>query len=381
MLRRTLQHVLLVGVVLRVWANEPPSWTVPEFRFDPLPPEIVEAAERAGMPTAGFDAPAHRDGLRKGDSVVALVTEVNKHVTHHWLIRLATNQLSEKEKAMAPLPALRLHTSTGRMFDYGGERAALAIQVIGPFTYNPRSKKRPDKGAKDRWSGTFVNADSLGRGFDQLALAIMRLGELRQRAPNSIPDSFAFASGVEPFPVEVAEVGAGVAKQIGLGPESERAVHGASPALAQFLQIASQTPGLNDILLSVLDISWTRVFTRLGRLPEISITFIDPFVELDPAEWGLPDSMALFQVPMEVKLNGKPSLVCRMAVTTAKPPLRVSAGIIGIAAQRPDGTGPQLMIRVLASRLPEDERRPVESVPAGRSPRTGGKHEGRAFGR
>jgi len=51
--------------------------------------------------------------------------------------------------------------------------------------------------------------------------------------------------------------------------------------------------------------------------------------------------------PYLLRLNGEPALLFQLAVTAPRPPLLVSAGIVGLAAGRPDGRGPVLTLQVV----------------------------------
>jgi hypothetical protein len=53
--------------------------------------------------------------------------------------------------------------------------------------------------------------------------------------------------------------------------------------------------------------------------------------------------------PFVLEVNDKPALSCNLAVVSARPPLLTCAGIIGIAAQSPDGKGPHLMVQLMAA--------------------------------
>jgi hypothetical protein len=62
----------------------------------------------------------------------------------------------------------------------------------------------------------------------------------------------------------------------------------------------------------------------------------------------------MYAFPFALQLSKKPALVCQLAVVAPAPPLLTSAGIVGLAAQRPDGKGPHLMIQLLAARCASD---------------------------
>lgn len=51
---------------------------------------------------------------------------------------------------------------------------------------------------------------------------------------------------------------------------------------------------------------------------------------------------------LQIQLQGKPALNSRLALTTPRVPLLNTAGVVGIAAARPNGKGPRVMIRVVS---------------------------------
>ena len=86
-------------------------------------------------------------------------------------------------------------------------------------------------------------------------------------------------------------------------------------------------------------------------MPRLNIHYVTPFGVLDSVPWSLSSDVKSYFLPLVFSLNSKPAMACRLAVTSPRPPLLTSAGIVGIAAQRPDGKGPHLMIRLLAGRV------------------------------
>ena len=79
---------------------------------------------------------------------------------------------------------------------------------------------------------------------------------------------------------------------------------------------------------------------------------VSTLTSTEAAEWGAVADGAgeVYALPMQLRLNGQPALLFQMAVVTPRPPLLMSAGIIGLVATRPDGKGPVLMLRVVATR-------------------------------
>ncbi len=95
-----------------------------------------------------------------------------------------------------------------------------------------------------------------------------------------------------------------------------------------------------------------------GGLTDANFELRSPFEPLPPAAWGLPADAKVYSIGFRLHIQGKPALDCRFAVTTPRVPLLNSAGIVGIAAMRPNGKGPRVMIRMMAA-----QAAPVSGLP------------------
>ena len=113
--------------------------------------------------------------------------------------------------------------------------------------------------------------------------------------------------------------------------------------------------------MSVLEVPWWSILRSGGKAPRIEIDMeatLSSVRQLDAAGWGLGASAKVYAYPFQLDLNGKPALLCQLAVVPPQPPLLVSAGIIGLAAGRPDGKGPVLTLQVIASRVAVEKPAP-----------------------
>lgn len=346
----SLLRTVPFGLSLALFGQQP---VAPEFRFPPIAPAVQAVAAKVGIPTSGFDTPVDRQQLRPEDKVVALVDLLDGTKHQQWLVLLVAKELTPEEKARPPIPDTHLYSTNGYEHTFSGQLAALAIRTLGPVQADDPGPKAARK-AKDQWSGAFVNSDYLSLGLNLAASANFRvqtaLERISQKEHREV--SLNWGVGPKPFPPEVVERTRQeqAAATVVISETEDRATAGALLALTSFFGTAINTPGLNEALRRVTDIPWFSLLGRLGRAPEINIGYYYPVRPLPPADWGLPADTEVYSTPFIVSLNGKSALNCQIAVIAPRPPFLTSAGIVGIAAQRPDGTGPHLSIRLLAAR-------------------------------
>ncbi|MBI5380330.1 MAG: hypothetical protein HZA31_00360 [Opitutae bacterium] len=327
-----------------VAAEQPKTPPIPVFKWTEVLPAAAQAAQKAGIAMNGMGAPAERTTLRPGDTVTALVTLTEGEEYKQWIVRFQAAELTEKERQLPPVRGVRVYTSTGREFQYDGERAVLALRVLGPFKSS--SAATATRGVKDVQARVRVNSAFLGLGFDQACAALIRKQEAEVRHPDL---KFYWGCGWKPYPPEKAAGKRKVAEVFGVTEKDERAMCGELPALWEFVGLASQTPGLQSIMQNVIHIPWWSIIANGGKMPAIGLMMLPRKHIKDAARWNLSETARIYALPFELQLNEKPALVCQLAVTAPRPPLLTSAGIVGIAAQSPDGKGPHLMIRLLSA--------------------------------
>jgi hypothetical protein len=333
--------------------DKKPSRQPPEFR-QPLPlPSVREAARATGISLEGLMLPVAREGLQPGDAVTALVTLTEGKEIKQWVIEVAAVVSNEKEKA-APNRSAQFFTSSGYEFKFGSERAALEIKIFGPLRESDAERKTAAV-PEIKQGRVVVSSDYLALGLERVPVVILRTRAMEAANPGR-PKGI-FQVGNRPFPPEVTAAGRKRVEAVGITEADERAVAGSFLALVEFFQITSSTPGLQEVLLSVLDVPWWSIVSRGGKAPEVAIdmgSVVSTAKELDASVWGVGAGMKVYAYPFQLNLNGKPALLCQLAVVPPQPPLLVSAGIIGLAAGRPDGRGPVLTLQVVSSRAAEN---------------------------
>ncbi|MBL9205154.1 MAG: hypothetical protein JNN01_08725 [Opitutaceae bacterium] len=357
---RRLQAVglslLLLGPAIVVPAAPP---TLPAFTFHEVLPGTRAAAEAGAVSLAPVVVAETPRGLVVGDGLTALVTWVEGKAVKQWLVQVAATDLNQKESKLPPARGMRLFSSTGHEFRFAGSRAALAMRVLGPFEQGKAPTREAREGKRVR---VLTQSEYLGLGLDRSCQVIQRLQAARTQAAKeggAPAEQQSLGFGGQPFPPDVVAAAQKRAAIHGLTVDDERALIGALPALLEFFSIVSRTPGLQDILMSVIDVPWWSILKSGGKVPDIGIEFVSAAVrKMEPGPWLLPD-LTPYTLPFVINLNKKPALVCHLAVVAPRAPLVAAAGIVGVAAGRPDGKGPRLMIQVVASQPAPTPAAPV----------------------
>lgn len=338
----------VVGLILvslaRAATEEQPPRPPPEFRrLAPLP-AIREAAAVAGLAWSGLAAPQARTGMQPGDSVTVLVSLTKGAELKQWLIRLAM----EQPTAGGPLrghAAARFFTSTGHQFRFSGGTAGIQITMIGPLGASDAGRRAATAPDVKR-QRVQVSADFLALGLERTPAVALRVRALRAARPDLRRGNLSI--GNQPFPPDVVARDAPRAAEAGITEADERSIIGSVLALQEFFQLTSHTPGLQDVLRSVLDIPWWSIL-RAGGNVDLNLRGLPFERELNAVEWGLPTTEKAYASPFLLLINGQPALRFQLALVAPKPPLVVSAGIVGLAAVGPDGTGPVLTFQVVSS--------------------------------
>lgn len=337
--------VMLISVVTmradeKEWTRQPP-----DFRQVKMLESTRQAAAAARIPLEGLLLPVDRAGVRPGDWVTALVTWSEDEKLKQWIVSLEAVEPSEKEKK-TKVQTSRFFTSSGYEFRFGSERAALEIKLVGPLEEKDAGRKTATTPEVKRRRIT-VGADYLALGLDRVPATTVRVRAAKAANPNLPAGNLQI--GGRAFPPEIVGPSRAAADAVGITEADERAMAGSLLALIEFLQITMQTPGLQDVLKSVLDVPWWSIVSSGGKMPGVYFVGLKSDREVNPRLWNLRRPTKVFAIPYLLKLNNEPALLFQLAVTTPQPPLIVSAGIVGLAAGRPDGKGPVLTLQVMAS--------------------------------
>lgn len=357
LVRRALRGGLLASLIAVLpgsWAGEPPR--PPDFQALAPLPAIQKAAEAKHIPLAELQlAPSGRETLRPGDTVTALVSVVKGKTLEQHVITLTSVPRPasvKKEKVQSA----RYYTSTGHAFELSSAQTFLEIGLIGPLAAaaNDRKVTTAVEGMKRRVVG--VAGDYLSLGLDRMPAMALRVEQAKRENPDRPQGNLQINN--QPFPADVVAKNREAADAAGITEADERAVVGGILAMIEFFQIAARTPGLQDVLEEVIDIPWWSIIRSGGKMPGMSLVVLPGFSELPAADWGLAGDARIYGFPLQLFLNEKPALLFQLAVTAPRPPWQASAGVIGLAAGRPDGKGPQLHLRIVAARAAEEKTAP-----------------------
>lgn len=325
-------------------AAEPPS--PPEFRRLPPLPSVQQAATAARIPLTGLDQAVGRENQQVGDRVVALVSVIEGRSLEQRLVMLeAAARVAPGKKE--PFRQVRLYSSSGYEFIFSSEPADIEISLVGPLQARDAGRKAATAPVVQR-RRVSVAGDFLSLGLERIPAVALRVHAAREADPSLPAGSLNIAP--TPFPPETTGPARAVTEAVGIVQADERALAGSVLALIEFFQIATRTPGLQEVLKSVLDLPWWSILRSGGKMPDIYFEALPGHRELAAVDWQLPAEAKVYSYPLLLRLNGEPALLFQLAVVAPRPPLRVSAGIVGLAAGRPDAKGPVLSLQIVAAR-------------------------------
>jgi len=122
------------------------------------------------------------------------------------------------------------------------------------------------------------------------------------------------------------------------------------------------TPGLSEILWDISEMPSVWPIVKHGGKISPGFNFGEDVGELPPTSWTVPGRQ-LYHMGLAVSLNDQPTLRATLVVTSPRPPLLNTAGIIGILARPPAG-GPdkRLDIQILAAHRARVTALPVAAI-------------------
>ncbi|HVS52281.1 MAG TPA: hypothetical protein VHD62_07990 [Opitutaceae bacterium] len=352
----------LVASFATIAAAEQAPVGVPLF-VAPLPAVVAFAAAQK-IPLEKIDLAAARvNEPAPGDSVTALVTLDESGRQRQWLIQLTAVKLSpteqrDIERAKSKL-TIEMFTSIGTDVRINSAPYPIEARTIGPFSSEQpataaSSHKPPEKRARALVIGGF-----LGLGLDRFCTAAPVLRHTTDQVDGAA-QKLDWRAALKPFPDDVVAKNRPLAAAAGITPEDERSVFAGPLALRAFFNVAQKTPGLQEILLELLDKS-SLAWSMLTHNGELKPDFVPDFAKIgapfDSKWWG-PDLPPACRCPLLILLNEKPSLETELIVTTPRPPLLNCGGVLGLVVAPVGNKTKQLTIRVLAGRRGESAGAP-----------------------
>lgn len=337
--------IALIVLVVAGRAAEAGTPKLPDF----VPVSWFPSAERAlrtdGVATSGLELAKDGQAPRLDDQVTFLVEEVAKGRARQWAMVLKYNTLKPQEQALRTA-AFSMYSNTGVQVTFPPSPVVgMAIHVFGPYR-----KGEAGDDPKAVWSGALVNPEFMRLGFDQTVAMFRRIEAYKAHHSEIKGRAFSLGFRSNPFPAAEAAKAREAVAPFHITTDEYRAFAGFLPGLVGFFAIGSQTPGVRERILDVVNVPWLTLLAHGGKLDDVYFSILGGFERGKASDWGLPEGQAVYYVGLLGSLYGKPAVLVRLAVTRPRVPLFNCAGIVGLAAVRPDGKGPFVMIRAMSAR-------------------------------
>lgn len=342
---RVLAAFRSVAVLLGVGAGSlaaEEAWP-PLHEISPAPGLLSAAAER-GVPTERLELTENAGAPPPDDTVVLFVALEEPARQTQWLVQLIGPGAVDAAGADGHERVRELYGMDGRTIRFPSRRETYRIVASEPY----HAGSAPTR-IRFRDLEVAMEAGFLDERMDRAADFMMRTG--RARLEGRLREDEWFSILHRPPQVPDAATRARFVEATGLTDDDERALAATVPALDEFARVIARTPGLRDMLFSVVEKpSLWSILARWGRL-ETDFRFHSGEVERrEESPAGFDGVGRCYRVPFTFSINGKPALECKMLVTRARRPLRMCGGIIGFVATSPDRPEVRLVVRVVAAR-------------------------------
>ncbi len=319
----------------------------PELRFSEPMPEVAIWAKANGWTLGVWQWAEGRSGMVLGDEVVVLVELTKMKKRQQWLIRLRAVEMNDGERKKHPVKKATLHVISGRAHELVLTSCAINTVVVGPFTAGQNERQPSEK-----FGRVVVGSEMLQLGFYGLGPWFTKLHNIKVRSTPEeriVFDKNWWSFG-ESHPAEQIAVGQRLASLYGVTSEEESIYYWWWGGLINFLNVIMKTPGMQDLFFE------TSAFSRpetlwdfaLGRSINIYFTAQEG-ASMVGEKWGMGSGQQVRTLPHMAYLFGKPAVRFQLAVVEPRPPLVNTAGVIGLAAMRPDRDDVHVMLRVLST--------------------------------
>lgn len=304
-----------------------------------MTPAAREAAVHAGFPTSGIPLEAGAPGM--DGSAVALVSLASldgQGAPRQWVVRMALSQSARRPGAPSSRDVTR-YTNVGDTFVYhSADTAAMDLDILAPSEVPAAIHNQAS-----------VSPDFLVLDLLRAAEVVRRLHQVAATIPG-VP--YGFDSRLEPYSEAEAVANRRKLAKFKLGVDERRSFTGSILALTEFFQVIQATPGLDRILLEVIEKPGIMDVVSHGGQPGLGFMAIyADKVDTGDLFWkgGEPRAPTdLFAI--NAILFGRPVLTIAMVVAAPVPPLDVTAGVLGAVAWGPDHPDKVITVRLLAAR-------------------------------
>lgn len=302
-------------------------------------PRLARAAEARGIALAGLSREAARREPRPGDALVCLIVLEERDRRTEWLVQLA-GPIGSTPGGDETV----LYGMDGRPIRFPAKRERYRLVALGPC------RSGDERGVvRVRDTEVEMNAAFLDASLMRAAGFIHRTGRARLEGRLGAEEWFTVLPSrpAEPDPAARARF----VDAVGMTDEDERAVAAAVPALNEFARVIAATPGLREVLFSLIKPPslWSLV-SRFGRLQTDFRFQSADVVPSDEPPLGFAGLGPCFIVPFTFSVQGAPALDCTILVVEDRPPLRMCGGIVALVAKSPERPDTRLIVRVLATR-------------------------------
>lgn len=308
--------------------------------------EITEVASRFDVAVRKREFVQTRATLQLGDTVTGLVAFEDEGETTQWLVELVaqTGSTSPSTPVIETSPPMRIYSITGTALEFSDEKINLAVRVIGPIDATDLT------GVAEKRVELSVNRDLLAVGLDRACEGWTLMRERVTADPQLAKFKYRSRTS-KPFDARIVEAAQPLVTALGLTPELEHGMIGAQPMLMEFWKLVAHIPEVRDCLPAVVSppSRWSVWRNRGGVEPTVKMH--PQFAQPIKLKWG-PETTkqeAAFGFTALLQLNGQPAMACALVAMASRPPIQATGGIVWLAAQRPDGTGPRLTFQVLAT--------------------------------
>ncbi len=325
-----------------LWSNEPENRTTPLANAT-LAPELAAAAARENIRV--FHTDGVSDVASRSDAIAIWIATAEAGERKQWLVVLERGVATAKEReAHRPKKSTR-YLPWGSSVVFESEADAIDLWIAGPVAAHPQnpSATRPASAPKIRRTRVYLPKTILQMGLDDTVRAQRfihrRIDEIKRDDPTFNADHIFTLH--KPLPPETIDWAKPRAERMGMTPEIERTWVGGWVALQSLYECLEDQADLRKIVEIAFDKPpvWRLAKMAFGTVFHMGIDGVNSS-SLDPARAGLPPlTLECFQTPFLFSFDKKAVVQGVLVVTQPKPPLDLSAGIIGALAIHPkDGT-------------------------------------------
>lgn len=269
--------------------------------------------------------------LEKDDEITLLAVLEEGGIKRESLINLRWTGELKNDRAKV----VKRFASTGHIFEYESDRYVARALTVGTI-----GKRLKQEGQAE------VSLEFLQMGFFDVAKFYYELEVKRANDP-SLPEFWFYTNRSTPVDSGTINAQEQLMEQLSVGESFLRTLAASGVSSDSLLDTLNNTDGISDILWSVA--KRPSAFSMLRGGIKTSERMGGTVSKLDPLDFGLPPGLECYRYPIELSINGKKAVNLELLVAKADGPIRQTAGVFGLEAYPPDGTGKRLSIRIIGA--------------------------------